>query len=77
MFFLEIDSSYEDLVGFDYNDSDSELFIIFLLLVVFNCCFVRKMFFYFMRFLLEEYDGFDEKKYYGILMKNIKLWKYF
>lgn len=30
-----------------------------------------------MRFLLEEYDGFDEKKYYGILMKNIKLWKYF
>lgn len=35
----------------------------------------RKNSLYFMRPLPEEHE-LDEKKYYGILMKNIKLWKY-
>lgn len=72
----EIDSSYEDLAGSDYNDSDSESFTTSPPLAVSNRRSVRKTSLYFMRPLPEEHDGLDEKKYHGILMKNIKLWKY-
>lgn len=75
-YFSEIDSSYEDLAGSDYNDSDSESFTTSPPLAVSNRRSVRKTSLYFMRPLPEEHDGLDEKKYHGILMKNIKLWKY-
>lgn len=72
----EIDSSYEDLAGSDSNDSDSESFTNSPPLAASNRRSVRKTSLYFMRPLPEEHDGLDEKKYHGILMKNIKLWKY-
>ncbi|XP_078340936.1 uncharacterized protein LOC111102846 [Crassostrea virginica] len=72
----EIDSSYEDLAGSDCNDSDCEFLANSPPAVSPNSRgSERKASLYFMRPLPEEHE-LDEKKYYGILMKNIKLWKY-
>ena len=75
-FLTEIDSSYEDLAGSDCNDSDCEFLANSPPAVSPNSRgSERKASLYFMRPLPEEHE-LDEKKYYGILMKNIKLWKY-
>lgn len=75
LLFILVVEFEEELVGFFFEfESDLEFLggLIFLLfLEIFRKCFL-----FYMRFFFEEEDV-DEKKYYGILMKNIKLWKYF
>ncbi|XP_048770861.1 uncharacterized protein LOC125676995 [Ostrea edulis] len=71
----DIDSSYEDLTVSEDIDSDSDSLSGSSPTVVTNRQSDRKNSLYFMRPLPEEHE-LDEKKYYGILMKNIKLWKY-
>ncbi|XP_062601802.1 uncharacterized protein LOC134263468 [Saccostrea cucullata] len=69
----DIDSSYEDLVGSE--DSDNDTPSPSPQRAMSSRHSLRKSSLFFMRPLPEEPD-LDDKKYYGILMKNIKLWKY-